>query len=167
MALQRYRTRMARNKAAAFAALVLAAAGAGSAARFSTGSAPRVGVGAATETLGDFRRVPSPSRSPSGGLRRDTGGAGLSLGERLPVDSARVGGALHGRDSVDLAARADRLALAFLKKKIKKKIKRLREMVGLPVAQVIRIPMVDANPQKVSPQTHPAIPMLRTVVLLV
>jgi hypothetical protein len=136
---------MARIGAAAVAAMLLAAAGTGAAPStsrsISYGPARRIGIGAAAGTLSGSRRVPSPSASPSGGLRRDTGGA-------------------------DLAAHARRVTLVFLKKKTKKKVKSLRGIVDLPAAHAVRVPATDRGPVKVSPQAHPSIPLLRTVLLL-
>lgn len=150
--MQRNLTPRAHNTAPTFAALFLAAAAGGGAAYICTGAGRHVGPGAAPEACSDFCLSSASSHS----LR----------GERPSRDGDRVEVALHGCDSVDVATRADRLALVFFKKKVKKKIKALREMADRPAGHVTRIPMIDVDPQKVSPQTHPAIPLLRTVVLL-
>lgn len=150
----------AHSTAAALAALLLAEAAAGSA--VGVGSGRRVDVGAATVASGD------PCHATShGSLRRDTTGADPGGGERPSGDHVRVEDALSGCGSLSLATRSGRLALALLKKKLKKKIKAARKRAGLPAARVARIPVIHFDPQKASPQTHPAIPQLRTVLLLV
>jgi len=165
--LQRDLTPRAHNTAVAFAALFLAVAGGGGAAYICTGAGRHVGPGASPEACSDSCHAPASSHSLPGSLRWDISGADLVPGERPFMDDARVENALHGRDSADVAARADLLALAFLKKKIKKSIKAHRKTADLPAAPVTRIPVIDVDSQNVSPQTHPAIPLLRTVRLLV
>lgn len=129
---------------AILAALLFAAAAGGGGAHVIIDADRHGDLGAAPEARRGPSNVPAPSR-----------------------DGPRAEDALHGRDSVEIAACADRLALAFLKKTIKKKIKILRRTANLPAAHMARVPLVDANPRKVSPRTHPAIPLLRTVLLLV
>ena len=150
--MQRDLTPGAHNTAATFAALFLAAAGGGGAACIRTGAGRHVGPGAAPEACSYSCRAPACPQS----LR----------GERPSRDGDRVEDALHGRDSV-AAARADRPAPVFLKKKIRKKIKALRRMATPLPAHATRIPILDVDPHGASLQTHSAIPLLRTVVLLV
>lgn len=145
---------------------LVAAAGVG-AACICIVSGRHVALWAAPEVFSDFCHAPAPSHSLPGSLRRDTSGADPAPGERISRDDARAGDALHGCDSLDIATRADRLALPFLKKEAKKKIKTLRKRGALPAAHVRPVSVIDFDPQKVSLRTHPAIPLLRTVILLV
>jgi hypothetical protein len=56
--------------------------------------------------------------------------------------------------------------LVLLKKKVKKKGKTHGRTADGPTVHVTRFPTTDFRPGKVSTRTPPAIPLLRTVVLL-
>ena len=138
--------------AAACAALFLAAVGGGGAAYASISAGRRVDLVAAADTCVGHCDEAS-SCSPLGD-RRSRGGA-------LAVD------ALHDRVDTIVAIRADRLALVLYKKKVKKKVEALRGPVVRLPDRATRIPILGVDPQKVSWQAQPAIPLIRTVVLLV
>ena len=127
------------------------AAGGGGAAHAFINAGCHVGPGSAPGACGDWRDAPASSRS--------------QLGDRRAGSGARAEGALHG--CVGTAVGADRVAPALYKKKIKKKAETFRG-AGIPLpVRAMRIPFLDVDPQKVSPQAHPAILLLRAVVLLV
>ncbi len=153
MGLHRHLMPRTHRIAPACAALFLAAAGGGGAAHAFVNAGRHVDLGVAPEACSDACRAPAYSHSLPG--------------ERPTRSGARVEDALHGCDSVDIATRADRLALVLHTKKAKKKVKAFRQVVPPLPVRAMRIPMIDVGPQRVWSQTHPAIPLLCTVVLLV